>query len=125
LSEIAELMEGIVPTGRKITLNFALAGYDIDPEILLRYFRPEWYVCKLTPMHQTARCMESGIKTEGDYTCPEPYEGVASRLREAGYDVLVFIASRDEDAGRITCGNAILSGTLPHKFESLPGSEED
>jgi hypothetical protein len=31
----------------------------------------------------------------------------------AGYDVLVFIASEYEDLGRITCGNAILSGTVP------------
>jgi hypothetical protein len=26
---------------------------------------------------------------------------------------VVFIASREEDEGRITCGNAILSGTEP------------
>lgn len=27
--------------------------------------------------------------------------------------MLVFIASEYEDLGRITCGNAILSGTMP------------
>lgn len=119
LAEIAEIMQGIVPTGRKITLNFAVAGYTVDPEKLLRYFRPEWYVCKLTPMHKTAAALGSEIKTEGDYTSPEPYEEMEEGLKQAGYDVLTFIASREEDEGRITCGNAILSGTLPNRFEEV------
>lgn len=116
LDEIADIMHGIVPTGRKITLNFAVAGYKVDPAELLRWFPPEWYICKLTPMHKTASAIENEIETAGDYTAPEPYLELEDRLKAAGYDVLVFIASHDEDAGRITCGNAILSGTLPHKF---------
>lgn len=44
------------------------------------------------------------------------HEQVAEeKLKAAGFDVLVFIASREEDEGRITCGNAILSGTRPFK----------
>lgn len=113
LGEIADIMRGIVPTGRKVTLNFAVAGYTVDPEILLRWFPPEWYICKLTPMHKTAIAKQRGISTAGDYTTPEPYMQLEDRLRRAGYEVLVFIASREEDLGRITCGNAILSGTLP------------
>lgn len=116
LQEIAEIMRGIVPVGRKITLNFAVADYVVDPEVLLRWFPPEWYVVKLTPMHKTATALARGIKTIGDYTQPEPYQKLEAKLKAAGYDVLVFIASRDEDEGRITCGNAILSGTLPRKF---------
>lgn len=119
LLEIAEIMRGIVPTGRKITLNFAVAGYTVDPNVLLRYFPPEWYICKLTPMHKTANASRCGIQTEGDYTTPEPYQKIEEELKAAGYDVLVFIASNDEDLGRITCGNAILSGTVPHKFTEV------
>ena len=37
----------------------------------------------------------------------------SSHIKAVGYDVLVFIASEYEDLGRITCGNAILSGTTP------------
>jgi len=103
----------IRPRGRKITLNFAIAGYEIDPETLLRYFNPDQYICKLTPMHKTARAEQFGIKTEGDYTQQYPYEKDAAALRAAGYEVLVFIASPEEDASRITCGNALLSGTEP------------
>lgn len=119
LLEIADIMRGIVPVGRKITLNFAVADYKVDPEILLRWFPPEWYVIKLTPMHKTATALNNEIKTVGDYTTPEPYLELEARLIRAGYEVLVFIASRDEDEGRITCGNAILSGTLPHKFTEV------
>jgi len=124
LIEIAEIMRGIVPVGRKITLNFAVAGYTVDPEVLLRYFPPEWYIIKLTPMHKTRTATERGIHTCGDYTAPEPYMELEESLKKAGYEVLVFIASRDEDEGRITCGNAILSGALPHKYSVILSEAE-
>lgn len=111
--EIAKIMRGIIPNGRKITLNFAIAGYEIDPDVLLNYFDPDDYLIKLTPMHKTNMAVNNGIKTGGNYTEYQPYKDDENRLKEAGYDVLVFIASHEEDAGRITCGNAILSGTLP------------
>ena len=110
---ISRLMEGIIPMGRKITLNFAVAGYEIEPDVLLRYFDPALYVVKLTPMHKTQRAAKHGIATAGDYTQYYPYAEHEGELKAAGYDVLVFIASAEEDLGRITCGNAILSGTLP------------
>jgi 23S rRNA (adenine2503-C2)-methyltransferase len=34
-------------------------------------------------------------------------------LKNAGFDVIVFVPSYDEDLGLITCGNAILSGSIP------------
>ena len=120
LESIAKIMDGVIPNGRKITLNFALAGYEIDPCVLLKYFNPDYYICKLTPMHKTAKALENGIKTDGDYTTYEPYEQTERELKSAGYDVLVFIASNEEDLSRITCGNAILSGSLP-QCENLEG----
>lgn len=113
LEKIARIMEGIIPNGRKITLNFALAGYEIDPQVLLKYFDPDDYIVKLTPMHKTAEAIYNGIETSGDYSTFAPYAEDEKRLKAAGYDVLVFIASEDEDLGRITCGNAILSGSMP------------
>ena len=113
LEEIARIMEGIVPKGRKMTLNFAIADYEIDPQVLLKYFDPDDYIVKLTPMHKTYTALEHGISTQGNYTEYAPYEEHERALRTAGYDVLVFIASVEEDLGRITCGNAILAGSLP------------
>jgi 23S rRNA (adenine2503-C2)-methyltransferase len=113
LKEISQIMEGIIPAGRKITLNFAVGPYEINPEILLEHFNPRDFLIKLTPLHKTNACLDNQIISPGDYTTYEPYEEYEKNLRIAGYDVLVFIASIEEDLSRITCGNAILSGTLP------------
>ncbi|MHA2040208.1 MAG: Fe-S-oxidoreductase [Promethearchaeota archaeon] len=108
LEEIAKVMDGTIPNGRKITLNFAVAKYEIDPYVLLKYFNPDDYIIKLTPMHKTTSAVANGIETRGDYTTFYPYEEYEKELKKAGYDVLVFIASKEEDESRITCGNAIL-----------------
>lgn len=113
LWEIAKIMKGIVPVGRKITLNFPVCHWEIDPDVLLRYFSPEHYIIKLTPMHETKAANKNNLKTVGDYTTPEPYQDVEKRVKKAGYDCLVFITSHDEDKGMITCGNVILSGRDP------------
>lgn len=109
LSEIADIMKGIIPFGRKITLNFAVADYEINPDVLLKYFNPEWYIIKLTPMHKTKTAITNNIKTKGDYTSFYPYKKIEESLKNIGYDVIVFIASKEEDESGITCGNAILA----------------
>jgi len=121
LEEISDIMRGIIPVGRKITLNFAVADYAVNCEKLARLFSPELFIVKLTPMHQTDAAIKNNIKTEGDYTTAEPYQELEERLQKTGFETLVFIASEDEDKGRITCGNAILSGTLPTcDFSKIP-----
>jgi 23S rRNA (adenine2503-C2)-methyltransferase len=110
LPDIGLLMERMpFPKGRKYTLNFAIAGYTIDAGFLAGVFNPEHFICKLTPMHKTQTATKLGIKTEGDYTESYPYEQDEENLKKAGFEVLTFIASREEDESRITCGNAILS----------------
>jgi 23S rRNA (adenine2503-C2)-methyltransferase len=121
LFDIHEVMDGAVPTGRKIALNFAVADYTIDADLLTKYFPPEFYLCKLTPMHQTSTAEENGIRTDDGYCSYYPYREYEENLKSAGYDVIVFLPSLAEDLGRITCGNAILSGTLPEvDYEELP-----
>ena len=95
------------------TWDFAVAGYEVNAEKLRDLFDPDKFVIKLTPMHKTRTALDNGIKTDGDYTTMYPYQHIEEDLKKVGFDVLVFIASEYEDLGRITCGNAILSGTLP------------
>lgn len=115
LSEISNLMDKMpAPVGRKYTLNFAVAGYEINGKKLAKLFNPDHFIVKLTPMHKTATAISNNIKTEGDYTTFYPYHEAEQSCKDAGFDTLVFIASEYEDLGRITCGNAILSGTLPN-----------
>jgi hypothetical protein len=86
LQNIGTIMRGQVPMGRKWTLNFAVAGYEIDPNKLLAAgLDPDRFICKLTPMHKTAACVQSGTETAGDYTTCEPYQEHEEALKAAGY----------------------------------------
>ena len=114
LKEISEIGKNLdFPKGRKITLNFSVADYEIDAKKLRKLFDPEKFLVKLTPMHKTNTAIKNGIETDGDYTTMYPYLHIEEELKAEGFDVIVFIASEYEDLGRITCGNAILSGTNP------------
>ena len=113
LWDISKIMRGIIPNGRKITLNFAVAEWEIDGGELLKYFNPDDYIIKLTPVHKTIAAEKEGIETRGDYTAFYPYQKTEEHLKSKGYDVIVFMASEYEDLGMITCGNAILTGKLP------------
>lgn len=109
LADISDLMSRYIPKGRKITLNFAVADWEIDAKRLRSLFDPAHYIVKLTPMHKTASAVDAGISTSGDYTTYYPYQEHEENLKSVGFDVLVFIASKEEDESRITCGNAILA----------------
>lgn len=122
LKEISEIGKNLpMPKGRKYTLNFALADdYEVNAEKLIRLFSPSKFMVKITPLHKTNSCVENNIKTTEGYTAFTPYKKQEKELKDVGFDVLVFVPSYDEDLGRITCGNAILSGTKPEvKYEEI------
>jgi hypothetical protein len=45
------------------------------------------------------------------YDSYTPYAPVEQALKDAGFDVLVFVPSMDEEDGLVTCGNVILGGS--------------
>lgn len=109
ISEIGTLLPD--PIGRKYALNFALADYyELDAKKLLKWFSPDKFMVKITPLHLTNSCKENHIETTGGYDYFTPYKPAETELKKVGFDVLVFAPSRDEDESRITCGNAILAG---------------
>lgn len=112
ISDIGKMLPN--PKGRKYTINIALADeYIIDAVRLKELFPTDKFMVKITPLHKTIACEENDIKTTKGYTEYTPYKKVEDNLKAVGYDVLVFIPSYDEDMGRITCGNVILSGSVP------------
>ena len=122
LNDISKIGENLPdPKGRKYALNFALADeYIVDADKLAELFDPNNFMVKITPLHRTMSCKTNGIETTGGYESFVPYHDVESRLKNAGFDVIVFVPSYDEDLGLITCGNAILSGSVPKvKFEQI------
>lgn len=123
LDEISRIGNNLPwPKGRKYALNFALAdNYEVDAYKLARLFNPEKFMVKITPLHLTHACKENNIVTTGGYEYFTPYKPTEKKLKEVGFDVIVFVPSVDEDEGRITCGNAILSGSMPNvKHEIIP-----
>ena len=115
LNEISDLFRKLPdPIGRKYALNFALAdNYEVDALKLLRNFSPDRFMVKITPLHRTLSCEKNHIVTTGGYDQFTPYQKAESDLKAAGFDVIVFVPSYEEDLGLITCGNAVLSGSLP------------
>lgn len=124
LDQISQIGKQLpIPKGRKYCLNFALADeYEVNAEKLRNLFDPNKFMVKITPLHKTISSIENGIETTKGYTEYTPYKDVEKSLKDVGFDVLVFVPSYDEDLGRITCGNAILSGSLPKcKYEVIEG----
>lgn len=119
ISEIGKLLPN--PIGRKYALNFALADDTIiDAEKLANLFSPHKFMVKITPLHKTNACEDNKLQTSGGYDYFTPYKDKEESLIKAGFDVIVFVPSYDEDNGLITCGNAILSGSdikTQHKIE--------
>lgn len=109
IPEIARRLDYLEVKGRKIALNFAVSEYPIDGKELIKYFNPEKFMCKLTPMHLTTSCVDNKIITVDGYDSYYPYREAEKSLKDAGYDVIVFIPSKEEDESMITCGNAILA----------------
>jgi 23S rRNA (adenine2503-C2)-methyltransferase len=106
------LLHPQTPIGRKYTLNFALAdGYETDGEKLAKLFDPEYWMVKITPIHNNNSCKSNGIKTNDGYNSFTPYKEAEESFKKAGFDTLVFIPSMDEENGCVTCGNAILGGS--------------
>ena len=108
ISIIARLLP--VPVGRKYTLNFPVTDKTIlDPKVLSRLFDKDKFIVKITPIHETNEAKTNGIETPEGYYKYDVYRQFEQPLLEEGWDVIVFIPSKEEDADRITCGNALLS----------------
>jgi len=109
LYAISQLFDGVRVKGRKITLNFALTDAAINAASLAKHFPPDKFLCKITPMHMTNSCVTNGLITKDGYEQYYPYKEAEENLKAEGFDVIVFIPSKEEDESRITCGNAILA----------------
>lgn len=108
LKEIGKIIDGLLnPLNRKFTLNFAVTSEsNLDPELMDKYFDKEKCIVKITPIHETHAAAEEGYEIIKDFNVYEKFE---KPLVDAGWDVIVFIPSKEEDEDRITCGNALIA----------------
>lgn len=110
LARIADKMPE--PVSRKYCLNFAYStDFEIDAKIIADRFDSEKFMCKITPIHNNNACRKNGIETVEGYESFAPYQKPEKDLKSAGFDVLVFVPSLDEEDGLVTCGNVVLGGS--------------
>ncbi len=95
---------------RKITLNFALAdGNPADPKVLSRYFNPEFYFIKITPVNPTSHAVQNGLSSHIDPFRPETAEEIAQSMTDAGYQTMVSIGEAEENKVGSNCGQYVLN----------------
>lgn len=110
LAEISELAKELpMPKGRKYTLNFPVTKQTIlDAKKLSELFDKDKFIVKITPIHETNSAIENGFEVSG-YSDYDVYRQFEQPLLDEGWDVIVFVPSKEEDSDRITCGNALIS----------------
>ena len=110
LTEISRLADKLpMPVGRKYTLNFPVTAQTIlDARKLSELFDKDKFIVKITPIHETTSAIESGLQITG-YTDYDVYRHFEQPLLEEGWDVIVFVPSKEEDSDRITCGNTLIA----------------
>ena len=88
---------------RKITLNFALGDtFPVDPEVLLKYFEPDKFLLKITPVNPTFRALRNNLGSS--------FEKLARRvelLRQSGYETLLSIGEFEENLIGSNCGQYV------------------
>ena len=108
ISKIAENLPD--PIGRKYTLNFAVTKDTIlDASKLSNLFDNKKFIVKITPIHETHAAIDNGYDVGTTYTDYDVYRQFEQPLLDKGWDVIVFVPSKEEDSDRITCGNALIS----------------
>ena len=114
LDEISFLATKLpLPRGRKYTLNFAVTKDTIlDAKELSRLFDKEKFIVKITPIHKTNSALNNGFDVTTSYDNYDVYRDFERPLLKEGWDVIVFIPSKEEDNDRITCGNALISNDI-------------
>jgi len=108
LQEIGAIIDELpMPKKRKYTLNFAVTSEsNLDVELMNKYFDKNKCIVEITPIHETVEAVSEGYEIVTDF---DVYEKFEQPLVDDGWDVIVFIPSKEEDEDRITCGNALIA----------------
>lgn len=111
LKEISKIADKLpTPKGRKYTLNFAVTSQTIlNASELSGLFDKEKFIVKITPIHETKSAIQNGFDTTTSYDDYDVYRQFEKPLIDEGWQVIVFVPSKEEDSDRITCGNALIS----------------
>jgi 23S rRNA (adenine2503-C2)-methyltransferase len=106
--QIAEYGKAFYRKGdRKIVLNFALVeGMPVDADQLKKYFSPDIFFIKITPLNPTYAARLNRISS---HIVPEKQEyEIIESLQKTGYDVLLSVGEWEENKIGSNCGQYLL-----------------
>ncbi len=93
-------------SGRKVTLNFALAKeIPFSPDELLKNFDPDVFLVKLTPLNPTYQVVENGLTSS--YENKAEVNLLTDQLNSNGYDVIQSYGEGEENAIGSNCGQYV------------------
>ena len=96
-----------MPKKRKYTLNFAVTSKsNLDVSLMNQYFDKDKCIVKMTPIHRTVEAVNERYEIVNEF---DVYEKFEQPLVNDGWDVIVFVPSKEEDEDRITCGNSLIA----------------
>lgn len=127
LTDISDIARQLpMPKGRKYTLNFPVTKDTIlDPKRLSELFDKDKFIVKITPIHETNEAKANGIETNEGYYSYDVYKQFEQPLLDEGWDVIVFVPSKEEDEDRITCGNALISAMKNNPYKQKTFMEKN
>lgn len=104
---IARYGEQFYRTGdRKITLNFVLAkDTPFEPGLLSRYFDPDRFLIKITPLNPTYRSMENRLVTRIEPSVAD--KDIVESVENAGFEVIISIGEPEENLIGSNCGQYV------------------
>jgi 23S rRNA (adenine2503-C2)-methyltransferase len=104
---------------RKIVLNFPLSQKGvIDREVLKRYFNPEIFIIKLTPINPTISVAKNHIINAVTKDTYSKIYGLIQELKDYRYETLLSIGALEENEIASNCGFAIQAQTKAEFLKS-------
>ena len=107
--KIADYGERFYAAGeRRITLNFALAkDVPVDGKVLLKYFDPDKFLIKITPVNPTYNAAKNNIDSCIVKDAEKKYLLIMDELASAGYRTILSIGELTENNIGSNCGQYI------------------
>ena len=94
---------------RKITLNFALSKeFPVDPSVIAKYFSPEKFLIKITPLNPTNNVEKNALSSALDPNNPDSISQVVEDFRKDGFQVIVSIGELEENQIGSNCGQFVM-----------------
>jgi 23S rRNA (adenine2503-C2)-methyltransferase len=93
---------------RKITLNFStMTEYPIAFDEVRKFFDPETFLIKITPLNPTKKAMEYGLTSAFDPYDPSSAKEIVDDFRSQGFDVILSIGEVEENSIGSNCGQFV------------------